>query len=99
MKRMVSNGKVAHANGSGQFWLESKCPTCREIRSERVLSLAEAAYGSSGDDGVLNQDHLFVLSDALEDDGLCSGIVLERLRMGGPHFKGFDALDCVLGKF
>lgn len=99
MERKPFHNQHAHVNDSGGFWLEHECPACARIRSDLVMSLAEAAYASAGDDGVLSSDHLFVLSDALEDDGLCSGIVLERLRMGGPHFKGFDALDCVLGKF
>lgn len=67
-------------------------------RTPDVLSLVQAAYDERDPKtGALEGDRLLVLSDAMEEAG-CGGDVLTALRAPGPHYRGFWALDLILGK-
>jgi hypothetical protein len=68
-------------------------------RTPDVLRLAEAAYEErSLPSGELDNARLAVLADALEDAGCDCGELLDHLRSPGPHVRGCNALDAVLGK-
>lgn len=69
-------------------------PNCRAA----VLPLAQAVYDERRDDGSLDPTRLAVLADALEESGCEEAIVLQALRDSVPRFRGFWALDAVLGK-
>lgn len=62
-----------------------------------VLAVATAAYDDRTPGGTLDPARLAVLSDALEEAG-CDDGLLAALRSPGPHYRGFWALDLVLGK-
>jgi len=48
--------------------------------------------------GLLDNDRLAVLGDALEEAGCTNRAVLAHLRSPGPHARGCWALDLLLGK-
>lgn len=49
-------------------------------------------------DGLLDNDNLARLSDALEESGCADAALLAHLRDPGPHVKGCWAVDTILGK-
>ncbi len=62
-------------------------------------ALATTAYTARElPSGHLNNAHLAVLSDALEEAGCTDAAILSHLRSEGPHVRGCWALDLVLGK-
>ena len=64
-----------------------------------VAKQAAAAYTERElPSGHLDQGHLAVLADALEDAGCNEAELLGHLRSAGPHVKGCWAVDAVLGK-
>lgn len=67
------------------------------VLTPEVLGMAQFAYSQPcGDDGVLNNEPLLVLSDALEDTGYDMPEILEHLRSPGPHHKGMWSLDLLV---
>lgn len=82
-----------------------KCEPCKStghkpspVLAPLVLSLAEAVYTQRQSDGTLNPDALAVLWDALEDAGCGSDAFRAALLSPGPHYRGFWALDLILGR-
>ena len=64
-----------------------------------VLALARAAYDHrSLPAGTLDNAHLAILGDALEEAGCTDDELLGHLRSPGPHVRGCFALDAVLGR-
>jgi hypothetical protein len=64
-----------------------------------VVRLAQAAYDNRRlPAGLLDDDRLRVLADALEDAGCQDAQVLGHLRSGGGHARGCWAVDALLGK-
>jgi hypothetical protein len=64
-----------------------------------VTRLAQAAYDSRRlPSAELDNNHLAVLADALEDAGADDAELLAHLRSPGPHWRGCFALDAVLGR-
>lgn len=59
--------------------------------------LAQAAYDERRDDGSLDPARLLVLADALEENGCTEASVLAALREPVTRWRGFWALDIVLG--
>jgi hypothetical protein len=64
-----------------------------------IVKLAQAAYQErSLPDGRLDNAHLAVLADALEESGYSDAQLLEHLRGPGPHVRGCHAIDAILGR-
>jgi hypothetical protein len=64
-----------------------------------VEKLAQAIYERrSSPDGTLDQQHLAVLADALEEAGCTDSPILLHCRGQGPHVRGCWALDVILNK-
>jgi hypothetical protein len=64
-----------------------------------VLSLAQAAYENRFlPSGLLDNDRLAVLADALEEAGCCREDILGHLRGPGPHVRGCFVVDALLEK-
>jgi hypothetical protein len=64
-----------------------------------VLALAQAAYDNRIlPVGMLDNDRLAVLADALEDVFCTDQTILGHLRDPGPHYRGCHVLDLLLGK-
>lgn len=64
-----------------------------------VLSLAQAAYEHRQlPSGHLDPVRLTILSDAIEDTGCTDAELLGHLRSEGPHVRGCQILDLILGK-
>jgi hypothetical protein len=67
-------------------------------RTAGVLALAQAAYHERKENGVLANERLAALADALEEAGCQDTAILGHLRSGGEHWRGCWAVDLVLGK-
>jgi len=64
-----------------------------------VLSLAQAAYNERiMPAGTLNNDHLAVLADALEDAGCDNADILTHCRGPSPHVRGCWVVDLLTGR-
>lgn len=64
-----------------------------------VLVLAQAAYDNRNlPSGTLDNTRLAVLADALEENGCDQQPILDHFRHPGPHYRGWFALDMLLGK-
>jgi hypothetical protein len=64
-----------------------------------VQKLAEDAYEQRvSPDGILANNRLALLADALEDAGCSDAELLAHLRSPGPHVRGCWVLDLVPGK-
>ena len=64
-----------------------------------VTSLATAAYEERAlPAGELESARLAVLADALEDAGCDNGDILNHLRRQGPHVRGCQVIDSILGR-
>jgi hypothetical protein len=64
-----------------------------------VARLARAAYDNRQlPSGLLDNAHIAVLADALEEAGCQEGQILDHLRSGGDHMRGCFVLDLLLGK-
>jgi hypothetical protein len=64
-----------------------------------IKKLAEAAYEErSVPEGTLEQDHLAVLADALEEAGCTDEEILGHLRGTGTHVRGCHLIDLLLGR-
>jgi hypothetical protein len=64
-----------------------------------VLRLAAASYEHRTlPSGHLDGSRLAVLADALEDAGCTDAELLAHLRSPGPHVRGCEAVDAILGK-
>jgi hypothetical protein len=64
-----------------------------------VRRLAEASYDNRLlPSGELDQAHLSVLADALEEAGSTDAQLLRHLRSDGPHYRGCFAVDAILGR-
>lgn len=73
-------------------------PPAAPVQSRHADSVAKAAYSDRAPDGLLDNAHLAVLSDALEEAGCTDEAILSHLRSPGPHVRGCWALDLVLGR-
>ena len=70
-----------------------------EWQTPTVASLAQATYEERIlPAGELDPQRLAVLSDALEEAGCDDHVILDHLRLLGPHVRGCWALDLILGK-
>jgi hypothetical protein len=68
-------------------------------RTPDVIGLAQAAYENRIlPSGGLDQQHLTILADALEDAGCSDRALLDHLRGPGVHVRGCWAVDALLGK-
>ncbi len=68
-------------------------------RTPQVVQLAGSAYEVRQlPGGGLDNAHLAILGDALEEAGCTEQSVLEHLRGPGPHVRGCWAVDTVLGR-
>jgi hypothetical protein len=68
-------------------------------RGGALVSLAQAAYDNRHlPTGLLHNDRLAVLADALEDAGCQDAAFLGHLRSGGEHVRGCFAVDALLDK-
>ena len=71
----------------------------RVWRTPDVLALAQAAYDERRlPSGELEPARLAVLADALEEAGCTDAAALAHLRSAGPHVRGCDVVDALLGK-
>jgi hypothetical protein len=84
---------------------QGTCGTCKGVGrspgpwlTPLVISLGDAAYKERLEDGCLDQERLFVLSDAAEEAGCSSSELLCCLRKPGRKYRGLWALDVILGK-
>jgi hypothetical protein len=77
--------------------VDGKGPVGLETQAHHV-AVAQAAYDNREvPSGLLNNDRLRVLADALLDAGCPEGTLQEQhLRSGGRHFRGCHALDPLL---
>ena len=74
-------------------------PACLTWNEGTVKRLAEAAYEErSVPEGTLEQDHLAVLADALEEAGCTDEEILGHLRGTGTHVRGCHLIDLLLGR-
>jgi hypothetical protein len=63
-----------------------------------VQALAQGAYDQRTlPAGILDNDRLAVLADALEDASCTDQVILGHLRGPGPHVRGCAVLDAILG--
>ena len=64
-----------------------------------VLALAQAAYDNRNlPSGMLDNDHVAVLADALEDAGCDNAEILNHCRQPGEHVRGCWVVDLLLRK-
>jgi len=64
-----------------------------------VLALAQAAYDERQlPAGTLDNDHLAILADALEDAGCDNGDILTHCRGPSPHVRGCWVVDLLTGR-
>jgi hypothetical protein len=64
-----------------------------------VPRLARSAYEERQlPSGHLDQGHLAVLADALEEAGCTEAVLMAHLRSPGPHVRGCWAVDLVLSR-
>jgi len=68
-------------------------------RTPTVTGLATAAYDERLlPGGELDSTRLAILADALEEAGCTAEVILDHLRLSGPHVRGCWAVDLILGK-
>lgn len=78
--------------------LAPSLPAPSGCRTPDVLAIAQGAYQGRGlPSGHLEAARLAVLADAIEDAGCTHQALLDHLRAPGPRFRGFWALDLILG--
>jgi hypothetical protein len=64
-----------------------------------VVRLAQANYDQRQEsEGVLDNDRLAILADALEEAGCIDTDILNHCRQPGPHVRGCWVVDLLLGK-
>jgi hypothetical protein len=74
-------------------------PAWRSWHGGVLVGLAQAAYENRHLPlGHLDNTHLLVLADALEEVGCAEPQILGHLRSGGAHVRGCFVVDAVLGK-
>ena len=74
-------------------------PVWLEWNNGTVKRLAEAIYEErSLPSGTLNNAHLAVLADALEEAGCTNADILDHCRQPGEHVRGCWVVDMLLGK-
>jgi hypothetical protein len=68
-------------------------------RTPSVLAVAQATYDNRKlPSGALDNDHLAILADSMEDAGCDNADILNHLRQAGAHVRGCWPLDLILGK-
>ena len=80
--------------GKGESELSEPC----FYVTDTVTRLAQSSYDERDPAGRLEWDRLAVLADPLEEAGCDNDTLLAALRSEGPYYRGFWALDLVLGK-
>jgi hypothetical protein len=71
----------------------------RSWRGGLIPAMAQAAYEERQlPSGLLDNDRLAVLADALEEAGCEERQILDHLRAGGDHVRGCFVVDAILGK-
>jgi hypothetical protein len=74
-------------------------PDCLSWNEGAVLRLAQPAYEERQlPSGLLDNNRLAVLADALEEGGCGDAQILRHLRCGGEHVRGCHVIDAILGK-
>jgi hypothetical protein len=74
-------------------------PACLSWNEGAVLRLAQAAYEERQlPSGLLDNNRLAVLADALDEGGCDDAQILGHLRCGGEHVRGCHVVDAILGK-
>jgi hypothetical protein len=89
--RHIFGGLFRAAPAIDPAWLQRQDGT--------VSALAHAAYEERHlPSGLLDNDRLAVLADALEEAGSQDATILGHLRSGGEHVRGCFILDLLLAK-
>jgi hypothetical protein len=74
-------------------------PDCLSWNDGVVIRLAQAAYEERQlPSGLLDNNRLATLADALEEGGCQEAWILRHLRFGGEHVRGCHLVDAIIGK-